>query len=248
MRVPIMLERTDAAPPGPGPFNTVPPGRADESGAFRTYGVPPGKYIVRVGSSPAAAWILKSVTIEGRDVSEVPITLRAAEVANAVITFTDRPTKLTGTVRAAGGNPDSDALVIVFPVEPSGWTQFGLNPRRLRSTRPSKTGVYTFTGLPAGDYYVAAIKEDGIAQWQDPQFLEDASRIGNAGQAPRRRHQDAGSQEHRRRPMTAVAVVLAALIAQGTRDVPAPATRRRVDCRNCRLRRAAAAARCAGRR
>ena len=175
MRVPILLERTDAAPSG-GPFNNVPPGRADESGAFRTYGMPPGKYIVRVGSSPAPGWVLKSVTIEGRDVSEVPITLRAAEVANAVITFSDRPTKLTGTVRTAGGNPDPDALVIVFPVEPSGWSQFGLNPRRLRSTRPSKTGAYTLTGLPAGDYCVAAIKEDAIAQWQDPQFLDDLSR------------------------------------------------------------------------
>jgi uncharacterized protein (DUF2141 family) len=175
VRIPIMLERTDAAP-GAGPFNRLPPGRADESGAFRTYGVPPGAYIVRVGSSPGRGWALKSVTIEGRDVSEIPITLRAAEVANAVITFTDRPTKLTGTVRAASGSPDPGALVIVFPVEPSGWSQFGLNPRRLQSTRPWKSGAYTFTGLPAGDYYVAAINEDGIGQWQDPQFLEGVSR------------------------------------------------------------------------
>ena len=176
-RVPITPERADAASIGEGPFQNIPPGRADESGGFKTYGLPPGKYLVRVGGSPPG-WTVKSITSEGRDVSETPIDLRAADVANVVITFTDRPTKLTGVARSGEGNADPDALVVVFPADNSGWSDYGLNPRRVRSARTTKNGNYTFTGLPAGDYCVAAIREDAYGQWQDPQVLEELSRRG----------------------------------------------------------------------
>jgi hypothetical protein len=49
----------------------------------------------------------------------------------------------------------------------------------MRSARTTKTGAYTFTGLPAGDYCVAAIKEEAYGQWQDPQVLEELSRRGS---------------------------------------------------------------------
>jgi hypothetical protein len=32
------------------------------------------------------------------------------------------------------------------------------------------------TALPAGDYYVTAIREEGFAEWRDPAVLEDLSR------------------------------------------------------------------------
>jgi len=174
-RVPILPERADAASIGEGPFMSIPPGRADESGAFKTYGLPPGKYIVRVGGAPPG-WTVKSVTSEGRDISETPIDLRGADLASVVITFTDRPTKLTGVARSGEGNADPDALIVVFPADSAAWTDYGLNPRRVRSTRTTKSGAYTFTGLPAGDYCVAAIKEEAYGQWQDPQVLEELAR------------------------------------------------------------------------
>jgi hypothetical protein len=46
----------------------------------------------------------------------------------------------------------------------------------MRSTRVPKSGAYSITGLPAGEYYVAAIAEDNVSQWQDPQFLADLAR------------------------------------------------------------------------
>ena len=67
---------------------------------------------------------------------------------------------------------------MVFPADNSGWSDYGLNPRRVRSARTTKNGNYTFTGLPAGDYCVAAIREEAYGQWQDPQVLEELSRRG----------------------------------------------------------------------
>jgi hypothetical protein len=174
MRLPIILERIDRANMDAG-FNRIPPGRADTSGNFTTYGVPPGKYLIRIGGSPPG-WTLRSIISEGRDLSDVPLQLGTADTANVVITFTDCPTKLTGVARAASGSPDPDSLVVMFPADSSAWTDYGINPRRMRSVRPAKTGVYTIVGLPPGDYYVAAVREDSIAQWQDPQVLEALSR------------------------------------------------------------------------
>ena len=89
---------------------------------------------MRVGGAPPG-WTLRSVTSEGRDISDTPLDVGSADVANIVITFTDRQTKVTGVVRGANGNADPDALVVVFPADSAAWTGFGLNPRRMRSTR-----------------------------------------------------------------------------------------------------------------
>jgi hypothetical protein len=79
-------------------------------------------------------------------------------------------------VRTKDGNPDTDALVVLFPADPSEWSDFGLNPRRFRSVRPTNDGTYTFNALPAGDYYVTAVAEDAIGSWQEPQALAELAR------------------------------------------------------------------------
>jgi hypothetical protein len=173
-RISVMMERADGVAPG-GPFQAIPPGRVDETGAFKTYGVPAGAYLVRVPAAPPG-WSLKAVLSEGRDVSESPLTLRTADVANVTIVFTDHPTKLTGIARTSDGVPDSEALVVVFPVETATWSNVAPNPRRMRSARVSKTGSYAFEALPAGDYFVTSIHEESYGQWQTPEVLEELSR------------------------------------------------------------------------
>jgi hypothetical protein len=61
-------------------------------------------------------------------------------------------------------------------MDPAAWSDSSANPRRMRSTRVPKSGAYSIAGLPAGEYYVAAIAEDNVSQWQDPQFLADLAR------------------------------------------------------------------------
>jgi hypothetical protein len=153
----------------------VPPGHSDDTGAFKTYGQAPGRYLVRIGGA-SSGWTLKSVSVEGRDISETPFDIGTADINNVVVTFTDRPTTLTGVAHTKNGNPDPDALVVVFPADTAAWSNFGVNPRRMRSTRVQKDGTYAIAGLPPGDYNVAAIAEDNIAQWQDPQVLTGLAR------------------------------------------------------------------------
>jgi hypothetical protein len=177
-RVPVILERADNATifsPNIVGTPTAAPGRVDETGAFKTYGQPPGKYLLRIGGAPSG-WTLKSVIAEGRDISETPFDLGTKDLNNVVVTFTDRPSKLTGGAHTKDGNPDPDALVIVFPADPASWSDFGLNPRRLRSARPGKDGSYTFNGLPSGEYYVMSIDEGSVDSWQNPETLADLAR------------------------------------------------------------------------
>lgn len=159
----------------------------DPAGPFYTIGLAPGAYILRVESGPRG-WSLKSAMLGGRDVSEVALMLGSDDVDGLVLRFTDRPTAVSGTVRNPQGRPDVNATVLVFPAD-GAWTDVGPSPRRLGSTRPDRSGAFTMTGLPVGDYHVIAIDDRLAADWQDPVFLRKlaplASRVtvAEAGRA-----------------------------------------------------------------
>lgn len=142
---------------------------------FSTTGLPGGKYIVRSGNAPEG-WTFKAAMLEGRDVSDTPLELDDVDVPNIRLTFTDRPTELTGTVRNDSGGPDADATVLVFPTEPDLWIGYGSSGRRFRSARAASTGAYALTGLPAGSYCAIAIPDEQTADWQDPKNLETLAR------------------------------------------------------------------------
>jgi hypothetical protein len=94
-----------------------------------------------------------------------------------VIRFTDKPTILRGTVRT--GAPDDkleDAIVVAFPIDRATWSDFGNTPRRLQSAVVSRNGAFALEGLPAGEYLVAAIRDDFINEWRAPAVLEALSR------------------------------------------------------------------------
>jgi hypothetical protein len=42
----------------------------------------------------------------------------------------------------------------------------------VRTTRPDQAGLFSFKGLPAGEYFVAALDSVQEGQWHDPEFLE----------------------------------------------------------------------------
>jgi hypothetical protein len=125
--------------------------------------------------SPPKGWTIKSAILGGRDICDVPLPLESNDVTGLVVTFTDRPSQLSGTVRNAQGRPDEDATVLVFPVD-GVWTDLGPSPRRMRSLRASRTGAFGFSGLPAGDYFIIAVNDAVAASWQEPAFLQKLAR------------------------------------------------------------------------
>lgn len=150
-------------------------GRVDANGTFTTMGVPAGKYILRVSGAPQG-WTLRDALHAGRDITSTAIELDGEGATGVVLTFSDRPTELNGTVRESGGNADARASVIVFPTDPTMWMDTGSQPRRLRQVRAGQDGRFTVGGLPTGDYYVIAVEDSAIASWQAPEFLNDLAR------------------------------------------------------------------------
>ncbi len=169
----IRLDPADGPPTGEGML-AMETGGADESGDFRTYGVPPGRYVVRVSVLPAG-WVLKSALYQNRDIADMPIELLSKDVSGVVLTFTDRPSSVGGTVRGADG-PDPAAAILVYPVDSAAWSSSGALSRRMRTARAAKDGSYSIQALPAGDYFVVAVREDQVGEWQDPALLQALSR------------------------------------------------------------------------
>jgi hypothetical protein len=148
-------------------------GRAAPDGTFRTAGYQAGNYIASVVPiSIPAGWTLKSVTSGGKDVSVDPLELTDKDVSDVVMTFTDQTTELSGTVTTSANAPDATASVIAFPADSQAWKEIGVVARRWRYERVAKAGTFTVAGLPAGEYFVAAVANNAAGDPRDPKYLE----------------------------------------------------------------------------
>jgi uncharacterized protein (DUF2141 family) len=147
-------------------------GRVDADGQFQIPHVTPGSYTFAV--SGAGAWKLRSAETGGRDVLDTLVDVKPGEDLNGVVaTLTTRATSLSGTFEDVAGKPTSDYTVIVAAAERRFWTP---RSRRIRATRPSSDGKFSFDGLPAGDYRLLAVDDVEDGRWFDPDYL--ASIIG----------------------------------------------------------------------
>jgi protocatechuate 3,4-dioxygenase beta subunit len=147
-------------------------------GTFVVKGVAPSKYRVTVTGQgilmgqqlPGSAWTLKSAMFNGRDVSDLPFDLKPNEdAAGMVVTFTDHPTEISGSVVDRAGRPAPGFPIVVFSTDRAYWT---VGSRRIQQVRPSSDGKYKLSGLPAGEYYVCAVTDLDQGQLYDPSALD----------------------------------------------------------------------------
>ncbi|HXT68655.1 MAG TPA: carboxypeptidase-like regulatory domain-containing protein [Vicinamibacterales bacterium] len=140
----------------------------EPNNSFKVLGLIPATYRV---TATAPGWILKSAMLGGRDVADAPFEIRPGEnVQDVVVTFTDSPAELSGTLFDSAGKPMSDLSIVLFSTERSMWFS---GSRRVRpAVRPATDGRFTFTGLAAGTYYLAALGEVSPSDLANPQFLE----------------------------------------------------------------------------
>jgi hypothetical protein len=80
-------------------------------------------------------------------------------------------------VQGAGGAPEPQGLVVIFPMNYQQWMDNGMPSRVMRTARTTKTGTYQVSSLPIGDYLVAAISDELQGDWQDPQTIPSVARI-----------------------------------------------------------------------
>jgi hypothetical protein len=144
----------------------------NDAGALAIRGLARAEYFLRTGAPPAG-WYLKSITSGGVDLLSAPFDLRAAgDLDDLIVTFTDKPTMIGGAVYDRGRAPVATATVIVFSANVSFRGTAGLDPERMRAIRADPNGSYKVIGLPAGDYFVAAIDESTADGWRDPARLD----------------------------------------------------------------------------
>jgi hypothetical protein len=128
-------------------------------------------------SAGAAGWRLKSVTRDGKDITDQPVDFGQGDIGNVEITMTSVHATVTGTVTDAG-QPVIECLVVIFPDDPAKWT---FPSRFLSAVRPNPKGVFTASGLPSGQYLAIAIPMIAGPDWQDPavlkEFMGQATRV-----------------------------------------------------------------------
>jgi len=116
-------------------------------------------------------WTLKSAQAGGRGLLDTPVDIQpGGDLADVVVTFTDKVTEINGLLLDQAGRPAPEFYVFVFPTDAARWTPLS---RWLRPpTRPATDGRYRITGLPPGEYYLAALMEFDQNSWNSPVFLE----------------------------------------------------------------------------
>ncbi len=167
-----------------GAMNTT----VDTNGRFTINGVPPGRYTLR-SSAPAGTggpgvgrggattpggsgnWVLRSAVAGGRDTLDFPLQIEPnTSVTDAVITFSDKTTELTGLLQDSQGQATADYTIIVFATDQQYWIP---QARRIQSVRPGTDGRYTVRNLPPGDYAIAAVTDVEPGEWYNPAFLQE---------------------------------------------------------------------------
>lgn len=145
----------------------VAPATADATGAFTFNGVTPGRYRLSALGAPGT-WQVRSAMAQGYDALDVPITIDREDVTGIELSFTDRPTELTGDLLDAAGQPAPEFHIVVFSADKTYWTP---QSRRIQSVRPASDGRYRVPNLPPGDYLIAAVTDVEQGEWYDPSFL-----------------------------------------------------------------------------
>jgi len=161
--MPAVMNGIPAPPP--------PPARVAEDFTFELKS-PPGRMRVMLGGfgPPPAGWTIRSVKINGTDVTDAGIEFKAGEdIGSVEIELTNKVTAISGIVTDARGDPSQQYTAIVFSQDKDKWGGIG---RYQNIGRPDQDGRFKVSGLPAGEYYIVAVDRLEPGQQNDPEFLE----------------------------------------------------------------------------
>jgi hypothetical protein len=135
----------------------------DASGQYR--------FVVQnVGPQLDPAPLVKSIVMDGREVSDIAVALVEGQRASGIlITLTDHLGTVSGSLTGRNGQPATKYTVVAFPANRDLWGTVG---RRIRAARPANTGEFVLAGLPAGQYDLAAVLDPQPNAWFVSSFLE----------------------------------------------------------------------------
>jgi uncharacterized protein (DUF2141 family) len=109
-------------------------------------------------------------SVGGHEATDALFELTASQnVTDAVISLTDRPSRLSGVLVDAASQPARDYFIIAFPIESSSWFW---QSRRIRVQHAATDGSFAIAGLPSGDYGLAVVTSLEPDEAFDPSFLQ----------------------------------------------------------------------------
>ena len=143
---------------------------------FKTGAYGAGIYTLNISGIPAA-WMIKSALIGGRDAVATGFELGENDIADAVITYTDRIPTITGTVKTEGMAPLPSTSVILVTADYRAWMANGAPARGQVIGVVQPNGAYTIGRLQPGDYLIAAVADDALATDHDAAFYDALARL-----------------------------------------------------------------------
>ena len=119
--------------------------------------------------SSAPMQYLKSVTVNGTDITDTPREFKAGD--KVTITLSSRASTVEGNVTDAEGKPVTDAGLILFSDDKASWRSNSIKTRR---SSVDQNGHYRMSGLLPGRYFAIAVSRERLNFGQlDAAFFED---------------------------------------------------------------------------
>lgn len=144
--------------------------RVEKDGSFTIDAVPAGPHLIRPNGG-MRGWTLRSVTADGRDITDVPVDLRTGQrLTNVTVTFTDKVNEINGVITNDRGVPVTEYTVLAFSTDPSFWRP---QSRQVATARPDQTGKYTLRTLPPGEYYLTTVDPTQQGEWFQAAYLDE---------------------------------------------------------------------------
>jgi hypothetical protein len=157
-------------------------GQVGDGGNFQIRGVMTGSHYFGIEGLPSP-WALTSVVWRGRNILDQPTSVAEGERLHDLrLVASPAVAELQGMVRDREGRPSGDVLVVTAAPPPA--LMSTANPR-FRTIRTDSAGRYRLSGLPAGDYRVAALAGTDELLAQRREWLGRVSARGAAVSVPR---------------------------------------------------------------
>ena len=152
------------------PSDPLSNGVLDDQGNFQVSAA--GRVFLSLTTPPL--WVLKSITLEGDDITDTPLDLAGrSSLSGVVIRMTDKLTQVAGQVSDAKGQLLKDCVIIVLPAEQK---EPIIAARWTRTARPDSSGRFLMRGLRPGRYVATAIETLEQGRQFAPEFQEQLRR------------------------------------------------------------------------
>jgi hypothetical protein len=122
-------------------------------------------------TSLPSGWYLKSVTIAGSDITDMPFDFGSSDrtLSDAEIVLSKEGATIGGVVTDGPSTRAANFVAVAFSTSRETWFN---GSRHVKQRRSEAHGSYSIDGLPPGEYWVAAVDRLEPGNWLTPENLD----------------------------------------------------------------------------